>query len=90
MLARNVVDSPASSGRARAPASSFCVTSSRRAGSPAPVSRIQNSNPPVVPMPGIAGGATGTTIPSRIFLPSPYTWVSTARAFSARACFAEP
>jgi hypothetical protein len=45
------------------------------------VSWTQNSKPPVVPMPGIAGGATGSTIASLIFCASPYMPSSTARAF---------
>ncbi len=40
-----------------------CVRSYRRAGFPEPLSWIQNSNPPVVPIPGIGGGAIGMTAP---------------------------
>ena len=75
-----------SSGRARAFARNSCVTSSSCAGSPAPVSWIQNSKPPVVPMPGIGGGATGSTIAAfdRLRLGVDMR-SSTARAFCVRA-----
>ena len=62
VLAEYVVASPVSSGRSRAFFRKSCITPSSATGSPVPVSWIQNSKPPVVPMPGIAGGAIGMTI----------------------------
>ena len=80
---------PVSSERLPALAMNCRARSSSAAGSPAAVSWIQNSKPPVVPMPGIAGGAIGTTRPSRIPRVSFATFISTALAFSSRAFLTE-
>jgi hypothetical protein len=49
------------------------------------VSWIQNSKPPVVPMPGIAGGGTGYTIASWMACASRNSVTSTVRRFSSFA-----
>ncbi len=90
VLARNVEERLVSSGRVRAFFRKSCVTWSSCDGSPAPVSWIQNSKPPVVPMPGIGGGATGMTIASSMPCASRKRFISTARAFCAFAASVEP
>ncbi len=47
-----------------------------------PVSWIQNSKPPVVPMPGIAGGAMGITIAPSMLRACAKKPCRIARAFS--------
>ena len=58
------------------------MTPSSATGSPVPVSWIQNSKPPVVPMPGIAGGAIGITIAPSIVRACAKNPCRIARAFS--------
>ncbi len=85
--ARYVVFNSASSGLVRALARNFSVTSASRCGSPAPLSCIQNSKPPVVPMPGMAGGSMGMNNPASTALAFAAMSIVTASVFWLRAFF---
>ena len=65
------------------------MSSKSRTGSPAALSWIQNSKPPVVPMPGIAGGAMGMNTPVSIACGFAWTSLSTALALSRFALSAD-
>ena len=82
--AEYVVARPVSSGRSRALFRNSCMTPSSATGSPVVVSWIQNSKPPVVPMPGMAGGAIGITIAPSMALACAKKPCRIARAF---CCF---
>ncbi len=75
---------PVSSGRCFAFATKSSTTAANCAIVASPLLWIHISVPPVVPSPGIDGGLSGTTMPSRICESALYASMSTARAFCVR------